>query len=125
MRRGGDSSNIPLHPTEMATGTTTRQTQRLTREARQQHFNEGLCFHCHGRGHISKKCPKKNQISNEQHLSREEKQLSPALGNGFGSAHWTGVSLEPAVMLSCVCVSIVPSCLCHELMPSNYALDAE
>jgi|SRR5712671_1340519 len=25
--------------------------------------------------------------------------LSPALGNGFGNAHWTGVSLEPAVML--------------------------
>src|SRR5712675_1497176 len=83
MRRGGDSSNIPLHPMEMATGTTTRQTQRLMREARQQHFNEGLCFHCHGRGHIGKKCPKKNQISNEQNLSQEKKRQCLEEGQCF------------------------------------------
>ena len=27
--------------------------------------------------------------------------VSPALGNGFGNTHWTGVSLEPAVSYCC------------------------
>jgi len=34
--------------------------------------------------------------------------MSPALGNGFGNARWTGVSLEPAIMFDRLCVSIVP-----------------
>jgi len=59
------------------------------------------------------------------YVRKIQEGVSPALGNGFGNAHWTGVSLEPAIMLSCLCVSIVPSGLCHELMSSNYALDAE
>ena len=33
--------------------------------------------------------------------------VSPALGNGFGNARWTGVSWEPAIMSYCLCVSIV------------------
>src|SRR5712672_1421884 len=41
------------------------------------------CFCCHGRGHISKKCPQKNQTSNEQYLSREEKQLYLEEGRCF------------------------------------------
>src|SRR5712672_1755431 len=74
MKRRKDSSNIPLYLTEMATGTTTGQARRLTGKERQQHREEGLCFHCHERGHIGKKCPKKNQTSNERYLSQEEKQ---------------------------------------------------
>ena len=34
--------------------------------------------------------------------------MSPALGNGFGNARWTGVSWELAIMSYCLCVSIVP-----------------
>src|SRR5712672_1566338 len=41
------------------------------------------CFCCHGRGHISKKCPQKNQTSNEQYLSHEEKQLYLEEGRCF------------------------------------------
>src|SRR5712671_2818347 len=35
------------------------------------------------------------QLSNSQKLAE---RLSPALGNGFGNARWTGVSREPATM---------------------------
>src|SRR5882757_4698901 len=34
-----------------------------------------------------------------QQLTAVRQAMSPALGNEFGNAHWTGVSLEPAVML--------------------------
>ena len=37
--------------------------------------------------------------------------VSPALGNGFGNARWTGVSREPATISS---DRLFCSCLCHE-----------
>src|SRR5712675_2118354 len=83
MRRGGDSSNIPLHLTEMATGTTIGRARRLTGEERQLHREGGLCFRCHGRGHIGKNCPQKNQTSNERYLLREEKRLYLEEGRCF------------------------------------------
>src|SRR5712675_449979 len=83
MRRGGDSSNIPLHLTEMATGTTIGRARRLTGEERQLHREGGLCIHCHGQGHIGKNCPQKKQTNNERHLSQEEKRLYLEEGQCF------------------------------------------
>jgi len=44
--------------------------------------------------------------------------MSPALGNGFGSAHWTGVSLEPADYVSIAMRLVRAILLCRDLMTS-------
>jgi len=47
-------------------------------------------------------------------IGEDMPELSLALGNGLGNARWTGVSLEPAIMLSCLCVGYRAVCSCHE-----------
>ncbi|KAJ9053376.1 retrotransposon-like protein 1 [Entomophthora muscae] len=32
----------------------------MTPEELQRHYREGLCFHCHKAGHLTRACPKKN-----------------------------------------------------------------
>jgi len=60
---------------------------------------------------IKKKDGKLRPVQDYQRLNQWTiHNMSPALGNGFGNAHWTGVSLEPAICLLLLYVSIVPCC---------------
>ena len=53
-----------------------------------------------------------DEVSNLGRASTGE--LSPALGNGSGNAHWTGVSLEPAIMSLCFVFEFRAVLLCHD-----------
>jgi len=52
--------------------------------------------------------------------------MSPALGNGFGNARWTGVSKGTGHYVILLRVSSDRAvCLCHELMSIFKLFDAE